>query len=116
VLESPYGAPTPDGVARNVSYAKRAFADCLRLGDAPIASHLLFTQDGILDDAKPDERKLGMAAGHAWIPVAEAMVVYSDHGISDGMCEAVKIAAEYGVPVEYRKIGKEESPWPAQAS
>jgi hypothetical protein len=52
-------------------------------GEAPIASHLLFP--GILDDDVADERELGIKAGLAWLVIAEASVVYVDHGISAGM-------------------------------
>ncbi len=52
VIESPYAGD----VQANVAYAKRCVADCLRRGESPYASHLFFTQDGILDDLKPEER------------------------------------------------------------
>ena len=50
----------------------------------PIASHLLYTQPGILKDGVPDERQLGIEAGLAWRFVAEATVVYQDLGIRPG--------------------------------
>jgi hypothetical protein len=77
-----------------------AFAIACAAATSPIASHLLFTQPGILDDDKPDERKLGIAAGLAWLPVAEAMVVYTDYGESAGMTAAIKLAEGAGIPVE----------------
>ena len=54
-----------------------------------IASHLLYTQPGILDDTIPDEREVGIAAGLEWAHVAEAMVIYTDRGISPGMQRAI---------------------------
>lgn len=42
VLESPFAGD----VERNVRYAKACIRDCLSRGEAPIASHLLFTQPG----------------------------------------------------------------------
>jgi len=65
VLESPFGGPTIDAVLENVNYAKRCVKDCLKRGEAPIASHLLFTRRGILDDTIPEERALGIEAGLA---------------------------------------------------
>jgi hypothetical protein len=62
VLESPFAGD----VEANLKYARECMADCLRRGEAPIASHLLYTQPGILDDTKPEERKLGMEAGFTW--------------------------------------------------
>ncbi len=102
ILESPYAAPTPEGVARNVAYARRCVRDSLARGEAPIASHLLYTQPGILDDNVPAERQQGIDAGLAWRVVAEATVVYVDWGISRGMQYGIDRARASGIPVEYR--------------
>lgn len=59
VLESPYAGD----VERNVRYARAAVRDCLDRGEAPIASHLLYTQPGVLDDLVPAERAMGIEAG-----------------------------------------------------
>lgn len=104
VVESPYSADTPEGIAENVEYARACVRDCIRRGEAPIASHLLLTQPGILDDAVPEERETGMAAGWAWIEVADAVVVYVDRGVSDGMMRGVDVAREAGIPVEERRV------------
>lgn len=101
ILESPYA----DDVDANVRYAQVCVLDCLRRGDAAIAAHLLYTQDGILDDLKPDERSLGMRAGFAWTAVAQAVVVYTDRGISKGMEAGIARAKKHGVPVEMRTLG-----------
>lgn len=101
ILESPFAGD----VERNVAYAKRAVHDCLTRDEAPIASHLLFTQPGVLNDGDPIERALGMAAGLAWYRVAEACVVYQDLGMSGGMSEGVLAARRAGVSVEFRNIG-----------
>lgn len=100
VLESPYAG----NIERNVDYARACVRDSVMRGEAPIASHLLFTQPHILDDGVPDELALGIAAGHAWIPIADAVVVYQDFGISTGMAAAIAHAAEWNVPVEFRCI------------
>lgn len=102
ILESPYAGD----IEANVAYARQCVMDCLRRGEAPIASHLLFTQAGILRDAEPEERKLGIAAGLAWLPVAEAMVVYTDRGVSYGMGRAVDAARKTGLTVEMRSLGE----------
>jgi hypothetical protein len=106
ILESPFSADTPLVRALNVTYARRCVRHSLSLGEAPIASHLLYTQTGILDDNDPDEREMGIAAGLAWLKVAEASVVYMDRGISPGMEEGIAAAREAGIPVEYRRIGR----------
>lgn len=104
VLESPYAAPTEAGVAENVAYAKRAAMDCLKRGEAPIASHLLWPQEGLLREAEPAERALGIQAGFAWMPSAELVVLYVDRGISGGMANARLFAQKIGIPVEERRL------------
>ena len=98
VLESPLAGE----IDRNLAYAWDALADSLRRGEAPLASHLLYTQ--VLSDAISGERRMGILAGHAWVEVAEALVVYSDYGISDGMKLGIDVAQAYSIPIEYRKI------------
>src|SRR5688572_14790396 len=98
VLESPYRGD----IQANEAYALDCIFDCLSRGDAAIASHVVYTR--VLDDTKPAQRKQGIGAGHAWIKVAEAVVVYTDRGISEGMRQAIELAESLGVPVEYRKL------------
>ena len=101
IVESPYRGD----VAKNVAYARRCVRDCLSRGEAPIASHLLLTQQ-ILDDTIPNERGLGIEAGLAWVHVADLMAVYTDLGISDGMENAMSRARLHKIPIELREIGK----------
>lgn len=105
IIESPFAGD----VEANIAYAKAAVHNCLMRGEAPIASHLLFTQPGVLDDDKPEERQLGIAAGHAWIRAADAVVVYQDRGISAGMQAGIEQAELRRVPVEYRSLVKAEA-------
>jgi hypothetical protein len=105
IIESPYRGTTPEETARNIAYAKRCVLDSLSRNESPIASHLLFPQDGILLDADPEQRKLGIDAGHAWIPVCHFVALYTDHGISPGMEAGLAVAKEFGIAVERRTIG-----------
>jgi len=98
VLESPYAGD----VKANIKYARECVLDSLRRGEAPIASHLLYTQPGVLDDNNAGQRANGLLAGWAWIAAADALVVYQDRGVSDGMREAIQHAELAGVYVEYR--------------
>ena len=100
IIESPYAGDTE----RNVAYARAAVRDSLLRGEAPVASHLLYTQPGILDDADPGERRHGIDAGLAWRRVAEATVAYVDLGYSSGMRYGIDRAIEAGDPVETRTI------------
>lgn len=93
-----------DLIARNIAYARACVADCIARGEAPIASHLLLTQPGILDDSLPAERQKGIEAGLAWYGVADACVVYGDFGISAGMEAGIARARKLKVPIEARKL------------
>ena len=72
--------------------------NCLQRGEAPFASHLLYTQPGILADEDPGERALGIDAGLAWGRAAAATVVYCDLGISKGMEQGIAAARAEGAP------------------
>lgn len=102
ILESPYAGE----VDRNVAYARRAMADCLHRDEAPFASHLLYTQPGVLDDAVPQERHQGIEAGLSWGRCAESTVVYTDLGLTSGMRAGIQRAIDEGRPVEYRTLGE----------
>lgn len=101
-IESPYAGD----IDRNVTYARRCMKDCLKRGEAPLASHLLYTQPGILDDDVPEERDLGMLAGKVWSEFAEVIVFYLDYGWSDGMRWGKEMADARGIPTVERHIGK----------
>jgi hypothetical protein len=105
ILESPYAG----NVEENVAYARRCMRDCIERLEAPFASHLLYTQPGILNDNKPVEREAGICAGLNWGVVAEATVVYIDKGITDGMLKGIRDAREKGRPVIYRSLHRELS-------
>lgn len=100
ILESPYAGD----VETNIKYARLCVKHSLSLGESPIASRLLYTQDGILDDNIPDERMQGINAGLAWKEVADLQVFYVDYGISKGMQYAMDYAKKNNIPVEIRKI------------
>lgn len=104
ILESPYGSDDPKIVERNVRYARAALRDSLLRGEAPIASHLLYTQPGVLNDQDPKERQHGIDAGLAWRQVAEATVVYVDFDISPGMLYGIQIAKAHGLTINYRSL------------
>lgn len=92
--------------ARNKAYARACLRhSLLQLGEAPYASHLMFDQPGVLDDASPFQRAVGMSCGALWDAHAQCVVLYCDLGISSGMNEARLRAVRRGIPVEYRMIG-----------
>lgn len=107
ILETPFAGD----VARNLRYARACARDCLLRGEAPFASHLIYTQPGVLDDDKLWDRHLGMTAGLAWGAAADATVVYGDLGVSRGMEVGIAAARAEGRPVEERVLGGN---WEAQ--
>ena len=70
-----------------------------------MAGHLLYTQ--VLDDAVPEERRLGIRAHLAYLDAAEAVVVYEDFGTTPGMEESIRAAREMDLRVCRRTIGRE---------
>jgi hypothetical protein len=100
ILESPFAGD----VVANIEYARACVRDALLRGEAPLASHLLYTQAGILNDENSNERAHGINAGHAWLHLADAVVVYIDRGISAGMAAGIKSAEFHKVAVEMRSI------------
>lgn len=102
VIESPYSG----NVKRNIKYAKDCVKDCIKRGEAPFASHLFYTQNGILDDNILEERRLGIEAGLFWGNKADATVVYTDLGISKGMGEGIAMALKSKRKIEYRLLPK----------
>jgi hypothetical protein len=100
VLESPYAGE----VELNVAYARAAMRDSLLRGEAPFASHLLYTQPGVLDDDIPLEREHGIEAGWAWHEVAALVVFYIDLGYSPGMIQAREWCQLHNKPHHLRKL------------
>ena len=104
IVESPFA-----GAFANVRYSRECLRDCIDRGEFPFASHLLYTQRGILDDKIPDERRRGIAAAHAWLEVADYVAVYMDLGVTRGMLIGVAKAARIGKPVRMRWL-REQRP------
>ena len=100
IVESPFAGD----FEKNLEFARKCVKDCFIRGEFPFASHLLYTQKGILDDTIPEERKLGINAGLTWGKFAELTAVYTDLGISEGMKKGIEQAKKEGRKVEFRKL------------
>lgn len=99
IVESPFA-----GGFANVKYSRECLKDCLNRGESPYASHLLYTQKGVLDDSIPEERRKGIDAANNWLEVTDCVVVYMDLGVTRGMLIGVMKAARMGKPVRLRWI------------
>ena len=102
IIESPYGSDDPRIVERNEEFLWNCAKDCLARGEAPFASHGFYTQ--FLDDHNKADRALGMECGHAWMEVADYVVVYEDHGVTPGMSKGIDKAIEAGKVVIVRSL------------
>lgn len=105
VIESPYAGE----IERNLRYVRACMSDALSRGEAPFASHALYTQDGVLDDAIPEERKAGINAGFEWGKHADIVAFYVDLGLSNGMLKAIEFWTGRcnkgnGPVIEFRRI------------
>lgn len=100
IIESPYAGD----VERNLRYLRACLRDSLLRGEAPFASHAIYTQPGVLDDHNPEQRRMGIEAGFAWWTGADAVVFYTDLGWSPGMLAAKENAAYLGMHHEARRL------------
>lgn len=97
IIESPFA-----GGWKNVLYARECVLDSLSRGESAYASHLLYTQKGLLNDAIPEQRKRGIAAADDWLEVTDYIAVYCDNGITRGMVIGIVKAAKLGKPIHLR--------------
>lgn len=108
IIESPYKGKTQIEKLYNQRYLRKCLHDSLIRGEAPFASHALYTLEGVLNDDIPKERKLGIDAGHRYLDVCDKVVVYIDRGISSGMKERIDLAKDHGIEIEYRTLPEKE--------
>jgi hypothetical protein len=112
IIESPYAGQSkiwPIAFVQrwlNRRYARACMRHSILAGEAPIASHLLYTQPGILRDHVPAEREAGIEIGLQWGRIALVTAVYTDRGISRGMKYGIERAIKEGRRVSYRSLGR----------
>lgn len=100
IVESPYAGD----IEANVKYARECMRVCLLQDMAPYASHLLYTQDGVLKDHIREDRVLGIEAGFAWGKKANERHIFMDRGMSSGMNEGLRQAYIHQQEVLFRWI------------
>jgi len=113
IIISPYRGKE-QAKKKHILYARCCVRDSLLRGEHPFASHLLYTQTGVLDDEVTEERQQGIAAGHAWMKAANLVAVYTDYGESGGMLADIAYAEHLKKEVTKRSIGKVDSNAPPQ--
>lgn len=111
IVESPYMGASPALLARNKAYARACVRDAILRGEAPFASHLLYTQPGILRDEIYEERELGMGLGWHVMRRATLVAIYTDLGWSSGMNRGKAAALTAGLPIVERVLGPAFDGW-----
>lgn len=102
IIESPW-RPTPyHSQAQHALYLNFCIEDSLTKGEAPFASHLLYTP--FLDDDDVLARGKGIKAGYVWGELADLVAVYSDLGVSAGMKQALDHYAFENKIIEWRTL------------
>lgn len=107
ILETPYAGDVP----LHLLYLRACMRDCLLRGEAPYASHGLYTQPGVLRDDVPEERAQGIAAGFVWRECAAYTVFYINLGWSAGMLLARQAVQDAGTGRRIRELAGD---WRAQ--
>lgn len=102
VIESPYAANSIEESRRNADYLRKAMRHSIFHGEAPFASHMIYTQ--VLDDKIAGERATGIEMGFAWGENADLIAIYTDLGITDGMRRGIAHYESLGIPIEYRTV------------
>jgi len=110
IIESPYAGD----VERNLRYLRACMRDSIMRGEAPFASHALYTQPGVLDDNDPEERALGISLAGPFLARAKIHAFYVDLGMSDGMSRTFQKTtlydvSIYGLEIHWRRLGGEWS-------
>ena len=105
LVESPLNGGSDEATGKNLLYARCCVRDSVSRGEAPYASHLFYTQSGILNDNIPEERQQGIDSGLTWGSAAEKSAVYTDLGVSRGMEYGIANAEAAKRPIEMRSLG-----------
>lgn len=104
VLELPHESKTKEELEEHIEYAEACIDDCFERRESPFNYHLFYPPEIILRNNESKERKLGIEADLAWIKLADAMVVYTDLGVTEGMKRSIKKAEESDKTIEYRQL------------
>lgn len=91
-------SPLRGDYAKNIGNAIQYCREVIREGHIPIAPHLYFTQ--FLDDAKPDERNIGLKCGLELVKLCDVVYVYGEP--SEGMKAEITLAKQMGIEVVYK--------------
>lgn len=92
---SPFSGDTSKNAEKAKAYCEYVVKE---RGAIPIAPHIYFTQ--FLDDAVPEERAIGLAAGIQLLSECDELWYFGDY-VSEGMISEIIAAGERNIPVRY---------------
>lgn len=92
---SPLGGNVEENIEKAKQYAKYA----LMCGTAPVVPHFYAL---CLDDNKPDERAIGMAAGMSLLWFCDELWVFGDV-ITEGMRQEINFCMNLNIKIRYIK-------------
>ena len=104
LLELPYESKTKEELEKYIEYAESCIDDCFERGESPFNYHLFHPPEIILRNNESKERKLRIEADLAWMELADAIVVYTDLGITKGMKRGIERAKEIDKIIEHRQL------------
>ncbi len=93
-------SPFRDDTETNAHRARAYCSLASRQGCIPFAPHLLFTQ--FLDDAKADERKMGMYMGAEMLRLCDELWAFGEP--TEGMAAEIELAERMGIPVRHHDL------------
>ena len=95
-------APLGGDVEKNLQRVRRYTEYALKRGTAPVVPHFYAL---CLDDSKPNEREIGMAAGLSLLWFCDEMWIFGDE-ITSGMASEIQFCKNLNV--QTRKIPEKE--------
>lgn len=95
-------SPYSGDVQRNTAFLHAIIRSILAEGHAPLAGHATYPQ--VLDDADPEQRAQGMAAGQHLLTACCEVRVYDQLGMSDGMRADLEFCVANQVPFKSARL------------
>lgn len=103
IVITPFAAEDYANAAKMNRYALRATRDSLNRMEAPVASHLFYSD--VISARNPIERDIGLQSQLTWLKNCDLVAVYLDFGVTPAMQVAINAAIQRNKKIEYRTIG-----------
>ncbi len=104
VIECPWDPANATGLRHQERYAEFCVLDSIRLGEAPYLGYQVLNK--ILNNRMTYDHDPAFFCHVNWIPVADILAVYIDHGITPSMQMSINVAKRHTTRIEYRIVNK----------